>query len=186
MVLPVASEVLSYPCGNTTDAAMFLAGESPWPWPAHTGPIGQPIHLQVREGQELVITTATITHTAGPGIDVGTAANGAVAGATSMLQKLDWNNDTNNRFTGRKNVASLMPEKTMYPGSTYRVQITGTNGGTTFSKDFSFITTGGADYSACLATIPGRINATSYWDAARKANALSNVPYFCAGHIYGY
>jgi uncharacterized protein YkwD len=163
---PAAGTVLTYPCQGTTDTEMAMANEDPWPLPGRRNAIGQSVIVQVAEGSTLVLTSYSMTRVGGPGIDAGTLANGSVAGNTSPLLKLDWSNDTNSRFINRYNVAMLMPDKTMYAGGVYRVQVAGTVDGAAFAKDFTFTTTGRAAYDACL--------------VAPNAYGVLN-PYVCAG-----
>ncbi len=171
---PTSGVVLTYPCQGIVDTAIALETETPWPIPGRASAIGQSVLIQVAEGSTLVLNTYSMTRTGGPGIDAGTAANGSVVGALSPLLKLDWSNDTNARFTNRYNVAMLMPDKTMYAGSTYRVQVAGTVNGTAFTKDFTFQTGGRADYDACLLA-PGNVNFSGW----QGANAYK-IPYYCA------
>jgi hypothetical protein len=159
---------LSYPCQGVKEAAVSLGSESPWPWPGH-GAFGQPVLIQVAEGSRLALGTYSITRVGGPGIDAGSTINGSIAGQTTMIQKLDWSNDTNQILTNRYNVAMLMPDKTMMPGGVYRVQVTGTVDGTLFTKDFTFSTTGEAEYKTCLA------------DANNNRLYGSLTPNYCAG-----
>ena len=68
----------------------------------------------------------------------------------------------------------LMPDKTMFFGSTYQVQVTGLVDGVAFSKDFTFTTGGLATYNACLVN-----PANTGFSGWQGANAYK-IPYYCA------
>ncbi len=183
---PAAGTVLTYPCQGTTDVETAMAGEQPWPIPGRTNAIGQPVLVQVAEGSTLVLNTYTMTRVGGAGIDAGTVANGSVAGNASPLLKLDWSNDTNSRFTNRYNVAMLMPDKVMYAGGVYRVQVMGTVDGALFNKDFTF-TTGKVDaYNSCLSSTNTNINNNYVYGGGsmtltERDRQLGLVPFYCSG-----
>ena len=182
---PAAGTVLTYPCQGTTDVETAMAGEQPWPIPGRTDAIGQSVLVQVAEGSTLVIHSSSMTRVGGPGIDAGTVANGSVLGNTSPLLKLDWSNDTNNRFTNRYNVAMLMPDKVMYMGGVYRVQLTGTVDGVLFSKDFTFTTGKEVVYNNCITTTNTSINNNYLYGGnmtvTERDRQLGLVPFYCSG-----
>lgn len=75
----------------------------------------------------------------------------------------------------------------MFPGSTYRVQVTGLVDGAAFSKDFTFMTGGVAFYNACITATNLRINnnwlygGAGYLTIADRDRDLGYVAGYCSG-----
>lgn len=124
-----ASQAYSYPCEASTGVNAGLADETPSPIPANLVQdfrlYGGPIAVKVRTGRVLVVTSATITPTAG--------------GAAVAVQILSQAN-TPRPDLMRANDAYLLPLSVLQPGTSYTVQLAGTNDGQPFSKSFSFTT----------------------------------------------
>lgn len=121
-----SADVLTYPCAGITDTAYMLGNESPNPVPSRnllTAPIGQPVFVQVLEGQTLVVTSASLI---GPG------------GAVALLPTMTAANDPNTILGNHQ--AMIIPTAPLTPNTTYNVSITGTNNGTAFSRNFAFTT----------------------------------------------
>lgn len=119
-------DVLTYPCAGITDTAFMLDNETPNPVPSRNllaAPIGQPVFVQVLEGQTLVISNATLT---GPG------------GAVALLPTMTSANDPNAVLGAHQ--AMIIPAAPLAPSTAYNVSITGSNNGTAFSRNFSFTT----------------------------------------------
>ncbi len=121
-----STDVLTYPCQGVTGTAISLKGESPNPIPGRsltTNPIGQPIFVQVKPGNALVISNVSV---AGP------------AGYITLEPTMTSLNDPNGYLTANK--AIVMPSSPLLPNTIYSVAMTGTNGGVTFTKIFAFTT----------------------------------------------
>ena len=121
-----AKEVLTYPCQGITGTNWQLQGEFPSPVPSRnlgTSPIGQPIFVQVLEGNKLTIASASIV---GP------------LGAVALLPTMTRANDPNTELGAHQ--ALIMPNAPLKPNTSYSVSISGLNSGVAFSRNFSFQT----------------------------------------------
>lgn len=126
-----ASKAYSYPCEGSTGVNAGLADETPSPIPSANlvqdfRLYGGPIAVKVRTGRVLVVTSATITPTAG--------------GAAVAVQIVSQANNTPRPDLMRANDAYLLPLSVLQPGTSYTVQLAGTSDGQPFSKSFSFTT----------------------------------------------
>ncbi|SFM91736.1 CAP domain-containing protein [Variovorax sp. OV329] len=113
--LPDGGAVQTYPCEGTTGTAFELRGESPNPVPGRdlsTNPIGQPIVVQVREGQYLTITSASIKKK-GDATEV------------TLLPVLNKGTDTSGSLDIHQ--AVIMPATSLLPNTDYIVTLEGTN-----------------------------------------------------------
>ena len=121
-----AKEVLTYPCQGITGTNWQLQGEFPSPVPSRnlgTSPIGQPIFVQVLEGNKLTIASASVV---GP------------LGAVALLPTMTRANDPNAELGSHQ--AIVMPNAPLKPNTSYSVSISGSNSGVAFRKSFSFQT----------------------------------------------
>ena len=113
--LPDGGAVQTYPCEGTTGTAFELRGESPNPVPGRdlsANPIGQPVVVQVREGQYLAITSASMQK----------KDDGAVVALLPVLTKAT---DTNGSL--QQHQAVLMPGTSLLPNTEYVVTVAGSN-----------------------------------------------------------
>ena len=124
-----ASQAYSYPCEGSTGVNAGLADETPSPIPANLVQdfrlYGGPIAVKVRTGRVLVVTSAIVTPTAG--------------GPALAAQIVSQANTPRPDLT-RANDAYLLPLSVLQPGTSYTLQLAGTNDGQPFSKSFSFTT----------------------------------------------
>lgn len=121
-------DVLTYPCQGITRTAYQLTNESPNPIPGRnllTSPIGQPVFIQVRPGQTLVISTASIVTITG-------------AKPVPLAAALTSASDPNHKLAPHQ--AIIIPNRPMAPDTQYTVTINGTNDGTQFTRQFTFTT----------------------------------------------
>lgn len=127
--VPSGDAVLSYPCDGVLGTFFELVNESPSPVPGRdlmANPLGQPVALEVREGQTITIASAKM--------NVGDANGAAVALRTPMTSS----NDPNNVL--KANQALVIPDVALQKSTAYYVAITGTNDGVNFTKTFTFTT----------------------------------------------
>lgn len=133
--LPGASEVLTYPCqGSTGINYQLAANESPEPVPGRNlfaSPLGHPILINVRYGNTLGITSATL-------IKVSTGAPIVLRAPYTKIT------DTVNSSQYYANEGFILPDGPLEPSTQYQATVNGTNNGVSFSRTFSFTTgTGG-------------------------------------------
>lgn len=113
--LPAGRAVQTYPCEGTSGTAFELRGESPNPVPGRdlsTNPIGQPVIIQVREGQYLTISSASITK----------KDDGSTVAILPVLNKAT---DENESLQGHQ--AVLIPATSLLPNTEYFVTVEGAN-----------------------------------------------------------
>ncbi len=126
--LPASNEILTYPCQGSTGTAYSMSSESPAVLAGRNYsqfPTGQPVFITVRQGQSLVITSASMSVTS--------------TSATVPLQAiLTSANDRNALF--QDNEAMIIPDVALAPNTQYSVAITGTNAGQAFTRAFTFTT----------------------------------------------
>ena len=121
-------DVKTYPCHGSTGIVFRLANELPNPVPGRDLsqlPLGSSVFIMLREGQNLVIVTATMRET---------LSNAPVV----MRTPINLSNDPNGIF--RPHEGYVVPDEPLKLSTQYSVQITGTNKGTAFVKSFSFTT----------------------------------------------
>ncbi len=126
--LQSSADVLTYPCAGVVGTITALYGETPSPIPSRnlaTNPIGQPVFVQVRQGQVLTITSSSI---------VKTTDSSRVPLAVTLTSA----NDPNSELSPSQ--AILIPNAPMAAQTQYTVTIQGTNNGTPFVKNFTFTT----------------------------------------------
>lgn len=124
--LQSSGEVLTYPCQGITDTDYEVRAESPNPVPGRdlsTQPIGHPIFIQALKGRSLMISSVTIT---GP------------SGTVTLLPTMTSANDPNSVLGSHQ--AMVIPSVPLYSNASYTVAIAGTQGGSSFSKNFVFAT----------------------------------------------
>ena len=121
-------DVATYPCAGTTGVDRQLLNESPNPVPGRNlavNPLGSSILILVREGQTLVITSASMTSVA-TGLPVTLRAP-----VTSV-------NDPNTKVGTHQ--AFISADAPLQANSAYDVIVTGTNNGVAFSRSLRFTT----------------------------------------------
>jgi hypothetical protein len=114
---------LTFPCQGTTGVAYSSGGETPTP-PNTSGNWGTPIAVAGNTTDTIVLTSGTITPTAG--------------GSVVNLQLLDSANDPNKELPTY--IAVGYPASPLTANTSYSVSITGTVNGTAFSRNFTFTT----------------------------------------------
>ncbi len=127
--LIASNDVMTYPCQGSTGVVPALRGESPNPVPGRdlgANPLGSTITLLARQGQQLVITSASLTR-----VDDNTTV--------SLRMPVTSANDPNAGFL-RSHHAYVSADAPMASNTTYRAVMSGTNNGVAFSKDFTFTT----------------------------------------------
>ena len=132
--LLTSSEVLTYPCQGTTGTDRQLTGENPNPVPGRDlakSPLGGTVFVQLRYGNKLAFTSATMTQVSGDGAGTAVTLRDPVTSANS-----------GNRFASHQGY--IVADAPLEPNTQYEVFISGTNNGTPFTRQFTFTTgTGG-------------------------------------------
>lgn len=126
--LIAATDVNSYPCEGSIGINRQLSNESPDPVPGRDlflSPVGTAIYISVRDGQQLVISTASVT-------EVATGA--AVVLRTPVTSA----NDPNALYA--KHEGYIAPDTPLKAATLYAVRVTGSNNGSAFTKAFNFTT----------------------------------------------
>jgi uncharacterized protein YkwD len=124
---PSSSSVRTYPCDGSTGIRAALYGELPSPVPGRdfaTNPLGTSIAIFGDIGKPLIITSATMTSLGGAAVPLRAALTSAT--------------DTNGIIQGNEAVVSA--DVPLAFNTAYQVNITGSNGGVVFSRNFSFVT----------------------------------------------
>lgn len=129
--LQSSDQILTYPCEGTTGTDRQLTGESPNPVPGRdlsANPLGGSVFVQLRYGNTLAITSATM-------IEKSTGSAVALRAPVTSI-------NSGNAFLSHQGyVAADAP---LLANTPYQVTINGTNNGTVFSRTFTFTTgTGG-------------------------------------------
>ena len=129
-----SSEVRTYPCEGTTGTDYKLTAEEPNPVPGRdlrTNPLGGSVLVQLRYGNKLAFTSATMTQVSGDGAGTAVTLRDPVTSANS-----------GNAFLSHQGY--IVADAPLLPNTAYQVLINGTNNGTAFSRQFTFTTgTGG-------------------------------------------
>lgn len=131
--LPPANAVLTYPCEGSTGINFRLSNESPNPVIGRdlaVNPLGSSVYVALRPGNRLVVSSAVFT-VASTGQVVATrapvgAANDPYRGCSEGCFGV--------------HEAYIAADAPMLPNTAYRVNLTGSNNGTPFSRVFSFTT----------------------------------------------
>ena len=127
-------DVSTYPCQGTTGTDYQLDGEIPNPVPGRdlrTNPLGGTVFVQLRYGNKLVFTSATMTQVSGDGAGTAVTLRDPVTSANS-----------GNAFQSHQGY--IVADAPLEPNTQYEVVINGTNNGTPFTRQFTFTTgTGG-------------------------------------------
>ena len=127
-------DVATYPCQGTTGTNRQLSNETPNPVPGRnlrTNPLGGTVFVQLRYGNKLVFTSATMTQVSGDGAGTAVTLRDPVTRANS-----------GNRFYSHQGY--IVADAPLEPNTQYEVVINGTNNGTPFTRQFTFTTgTGG-------------------------------------------
>lgn len=137
MQLLSGTEVNTYPCEGSSGVNRQLRNESPNPVAGRNlavSPLGSSVYIQVRDGQTLVISNATMTKVStGVAVTVRPAVGGAndpYAPCASGCYK--------------SHQAYIAADGPLDANTAYRVTVDGTNNGAAFNKAFNFVTgTGG-------------------------------------------
>lgn len=126
--LLAGADVVTYPCEGSKGIVFELRGESPNPVPGRdlaAQPLGSSIMIAVRQGQQLAITAATLTHVStGQQIPIR-------APVTSQ-------NDQHRLLESHQ--AFISADGPLQPSSQYQATVTGTNAGRPWSRTFTFTT----------------------------------------------
>lgn len=134
-----AAEVRTYPCEGVTGVNYRLTNESPNPVPNRdlaVDPLGASVLVAVRPGNRLVVSSATFTQVS-TGQRVATRA--PIGGSNDPV-----NPDgrcAEGCFTLSE--AYIAADAPMLPDTAYRVNLSGTNNGVAFTRQFSFTTGAG-------------------------------------------
>lgn len=137
MQLLGGSAINTYPCEGSTGVDRQLSNESPNPVIGRnlsTNPLGTSVYVQVRDGQTLVISNATMTK-----VSTGAAVTvrPAVGGSNDPYAPCT-------RGCYKSHQAYIAADTPLDANTAYRVTIDGTNNGAVFNKAFTFVTgTGG-------------------------------------------
>ena len=127
-------DVATYPCEGTTGTNRQLSNETPNPVPGRyllTNPLGGTVFVQLRYGNKLVFTSATMTQVSGDGAGTAVTLRDPVTSANS-----------GNAFQSHQGY--IVADAPLEPNTQYEVVINGTNNGTPFTRQFTFTTgTGG-------------------------------------------
>ena len=137
MQLLGGADVNTFPCDGTTNVNRQLRNEVPNPVIGRNlavSPLGSSVYIQVRDGQTLVISNATMTKVStGVAVTVRPAVGGAndpYAPCASGCYK--------------SHQAYIAADGPLDANTAYRVTVDGTNNGAAFNKAFTFVTgTGG-------------------------------------------
>lgn len=127
--MPGSTDVQTYPCDGTTGVNRALSGESPSPVPGRdliANPLGTSVYVSVRQGQTLVITSASM---------INVADGSTVTLRTPMTAAND-----PNKYMQAPNDALISADAAMAANTRYQVTINGTNNGVAFSRTFIFTT----------------------------------------------
>lgn len=123
------SDVLTFPCEGSTNIEPALRRESPNPVPGRDlqrQPLGASVHIVVRPGQRLSLTSASMVESSGRSIP--------------MRPAIDSTTDPHGHMQVRFNQAFVSPDTPLKPGTRYTVTLSGTNDGQAFSRSFTFTT----------------------------------------------
>ena len=127
-------DVATYPCEGTTGTDRQLSDETPNPVPGRdllTNPLGGTVFVQLRYGNKLAFTSATMTQVSGDGAGTAVTLRDPVTSANS-----------GNAFLSHQGY--IVADAPLQPNTQYEVVINGTNNGTPFTRQFIFTTgTGG-------------------------------------------
>ena len=128
-----STSVQTYPCDGTTGVNRQLTNETPNPVPGRdlrTSPLGSTVYIAAREGNRITITSAAMTQ----------ASTGEVIALRTPIT------ETNDPYgpcqTGcfESHQAYIVPNAPLQPNTAYAVLVTGTNNGSSFSRNFTFST----------------------------------------------
>lgn len=127
------SDVKTYPCDGATGINRQLTNETPNPVPGRdlgTSPLGSSVYIAVREGKQLVMTSAAMTH--------------ALTGqAVTLRAPVGAANDPYGPCAqgcfGRHQ-AYIAADAPLQANTPYIVMISGSSNGTAFSRSFTFTT----------------------------------------------
>jgi len=127
------SEVKTYPCDGATGINRQLTNETPNPVPGRdlsTSPLGSSVFIAVREGNQLGITSAAMTH----------ASTGQAVVLRAPVTSA--NDPYGPCLTGcfGPHQAYVVPDAPLQANTAYTVMIRGANNGTAFSRTFTFTT----------------------------------------------
>lgn len=124
-----SAAVATYPCEGSTGIDRLLDQETPNPVPGRdlaANPLGSSIYIAARDGQTLVIASATMT-------------NASTGAAVTLRAPVGYLNDP---YPGAflPHEAYVAPDAPLAPLTRYQVNISGTNNGTAFTRSFIFTT----------------------------------------------
>lgn len=125
------STVLTYPCDGVTNINYRVTGEFPNPVPGRNlelNPLGHPILIMVRKGQNLAITSSSLTEIA-TGLPV------------ALRPPVTASNDPNGIFGPYGNyMGYVAPDVPLAKNTRYQATVNGTNNDVAFSRTFTFTT----------------------------------------------
>ena len=129
-----SSNVSTYPCEGVTGVNYRVTGEVPNPVPGRdlaVNPLGHPILVMVRKGQNLVITSSSMVSVA-TGLPV------------AMRAPVMASNDPNGLLGPYGNyMGYVVPDAPLAQNASYQATVNGTNDGVAFSRTFVFGTGSG-------------------------------------------
>ena len=132
-----SSDVKTYPCQGTTGTDYKLSNEIPNPVAGRdlaAKPLGSSVFVSVRQGQVLVINSATMQ----------AMVNGVPSGSPEVVRPAV--TGSNDPLLGyyQQHEGYIVADAPMLPNTSYSVTISGTNNGAGFTTSFTFTTgTGG-------------------------------------------
>ena len=147
-----AAGVSVFPADNATQVPVMMYPDSPNPVAEFLGPFGTnglypgfPISLQVTSDKTLAVTSFSLTRV-------------TASGNTAVLSKLlDSNDPLFMAPNNIKNWATIVPLSTLVPGATYQASLSGSAGGTSFTKTWSFTTRSGFTATAVQREGPNQV-----------------------------
>ncbi|MBC7444327.1 MAG: CAP domain-containing protein [Polaromonas sp.] len=131
-----SNDVQTYPCEGTGSVNPQLSNETPNPVPGRdlrTKPLGSTVYIAVREGNRLAITSAAMFR----------AATGEAVALRAPITSA--NDPYGPCLTGcfGPHQAYVVPDAPLLSETGYTVMLSGTNNGTSFSRNFTFSTGSG-------------------------------------------
>jgi hypothetical protein len=125
-----ASSIATYPCEGAAGVSRQLDGESPNPVPGRnlaTNPLGVSLYVKIASGRTLVVTATSVTKVGGAAAVLRTTMTAA-------------NNPNQATHPLGANEAFVIGDAPFDANSTYEANITGTNNGVAFTRQFRFTT----------------------------------------------
>jgi uncharacterized protein YkwD len=126
--LQSSTDVLTFPCEGSTEVYHTLRNESPNPVPGRdlfANPLGASLYIQLRVGRTLAIQSAVVTR----------VSTGVVV---TLRPTMTQANDPAKHLLGHQ--AIVTADVPLARNAAYSANITGTNNGVPFTKNFTFTT----------------------------------------------